>query len=95
MQVFLAVVHNMVMLVGIVYAVQFVVGLFNWRAREQNAVYRALRFLVSPVTRGVRLITPSQVADRHVPFVAFLLLFWVYVALIVWRLYLKRPELFQ
>jgi len=94
MQVFLAVVHNMVMLVGIVYMAQLAIGLFNWRARERNPVYRMLGFLASPVTRVVRIITPQQVADLHVPVVAFLLLFWLYVGLIVARLYLKRPELF-
>ena len=95
MQAFLAIVHNMVMLIGIVYLAQFIVGVFNWPARENNAVYRLFRFLLSPVTRVVRAITPAKVADRHVPLVAFALLFWLYVILIAARLYVKRPELFQ
>ena len=95
MQAFLAIVHNMVMLIGIIYFAQFIVGVFNWPARESNAVYRLFRFLLSPVTRVVRAITPAKVADRHVPVVAFALLFWLYVILIAARLYVKRPELFQ
>jgi|GEM_PF-921152 len=95
MQAFLAVVHNMVMLIGIIYVAQFVTGIFNWSGRENNPVYRLLRFLVSPVTRTVRVITPSRIADQHVPVVAFALLFWIYVLLIAARLYVKRPELFQ
>ena len=94
MTAFLAIVHNMVMLIGIVYIVQFVTGAFNWSARENNVVYRLLRFLTSPVTRAVRVITPSKIPDRQVPLVALALLFWVYLILIVARLYVKRPELF-
>ena len=95
MEAFLAVVHNMVMLVGILYLAQLLVGAFNWSAREHNVIYRLLRFLTSPVNRVVRAVTPAIIADRHVPVVAFGLLFWVYFMLIVLRLYVKRPELFQ
>ena len=95
MDVFLAVVHNMVMLIGIVYLCQLLVGIFNWPAREHNVIYCLFRFLTSPVTRAVRAITPEKIADKHVPLVAFGLLFWLYIMLIALRLYVKRPELFQ
>lgn len=95
MEAFLAVVHNMVMLIGILYLCQLLVGVFNWSARESNVVYRLFRFLTSPVTRAVRAITPDKVADKHVPVVAFALLFWLYIMLIALRLYEKRPELFH
>ena len=95
MEAFLAVVHNMVMLIGIVYLCQLLVGVFNWPARNNNVIYRLFRFLTSPVTRAVRAITPQQIADQHVPVVAFGLLFWLYIMLMALRLYVKRPELFQ
>ena len=95
MEAFLAVLHNMVMLVGILYLAQLLVGVFNWPARENNVVYRLFRFLTWPVTKVVRAITPHKVADKHVPFVAFGLLFWLYILLIALRLYERRPELFQ
>ena len=95
MEAFLAVLHNMVMLVGILYLAQLLVGVFNWPARENNVVYRLFRFLTWPVTKVVRAMTPHKVADKHVPFVAFGLLFWLYILLIALRLYEKRPELFQ
>ena len=41
--------------------------------------WRAVRFLTSPITRLTRLITPARIADRHLPVVAFLLLFWLWV----------------
>ena len=77
------------------YLAQLLVGVFNWPARENNVIYRLFRFLASPVTKAVRAITPEKIADKHVPVVAFALLFWLYVMLIVLRLYEKRPELFQ
>jgi uncharacterized protein YggT (Ycf19 family) len=95
MEAFLAIVHNMVMLIGIVYIAQFVTGIFNWPARQNNVVYRLFAFLASPVTNAVRAITPAKIADKHVPVVAFFMLFWLYVILIAVRLYVKRPELFQ
>ena len=95
MQAFLAVVHNMVMLIGSVYVAQWLVGAFNWSARETNPIYRMLRFLTSPVTRAVRVVTPAFITDKHVPIVAIGLLFWLYIALFLLRLYAKRPELFQ
>ena len=95
MEAFLAVLHNMVMLAGILYLTQGLVGGFNWPARENNVVYRLCRFLTSPVTQAVRAITPSKIADKYVPVVAFGLLFWLYIMLIALRLYEKRPELFQ
>jgi hypothetical protein len=56
-------------------------GIFvlSFGTHERNPVYRAVRFLTSPVTRVVRRLTPARVADRHVPIVAFLLLFWLWV----------------
>lgn len=94
MQIALAVLHDLVKIAGLLYAAQFLVGAFRWSAREQNPVYRLLRFLLSPVTSLVRAVTPKAVADQHVPLVAFLLLFWLYVALLVVRLYFQRPDLF-
>ena len=56
-------------------------GIFvlSFGTHERNPVYRAVRFLTSPMTRVVRRITPARVSDRHVPIVAFLLLFWLWV----------------
>lgn len=95
MEALVFVAHNMVKLIGLLYLAQLLVGAFNWSARETNVIYRFLRFLTSPVTRAVRTVTPAAISDKHVPMVAFGLLFWIYIALIALRLYAKRPELFQ
>ena len=37
--------------------------------------------ITNPVVKAVRFITPKQVVDKHVPVVAFFLLFWLWIAL--------------
>jgi hypothetical protein len=66
---------------------QFLVRVLSFGRHEENAVYRLFRFLTSPVVRATRKITPARVSDTHVPVVAFLLLFWICVAL---ALYLPK-----
>jgi len=48
--------------------------------RDQNIFYQLLRVMTRPFIAGARFITPKVVIDRHVPFVAFLLLFFVWLA---------------
>ena len=64
---------------GLLLLAQGAVYVLSFGRHEDNAVYRFIRFLTSPVTRVVRVLTPAKVADRHVPIVAFFLLFWVWV----------------
>jgi hypothetical protein len=52
---------------------QFVVDIFAWRRRHQNAVYKLFEVVGSPFTR-VRLIMPKFVLDRHIPLATFFLL---------------------
>jgi hypothetical protein len=42
--------------------------------REQNVFYRVLKTLTMPVWRAVRFIAPRFIVDRHVGYMAFLLL---------------------
>lgn len=55
--------------------------------REQNVFYRVLSTITSPVIRAVRFITPRFILDAHIPVVAFFLLFWLWVALIIAKRY--------
>ena len=57
---------------------QLMVGIFNWRAREQNLVYRLFKVVASPVVRLVRLVTPKVVLDQHIPIAAFMVLLFAY-----------------
>jgi YGGT family len=42
--------------------------------RDSNFFYQLLTILTRPFTAAARRITPAQVADQHVPLVAFFLL---------------------
>lgn len=54
--------------------------------RNTNPVYRLFQVVTRPVLAITRKISPPQVIDRHLPFVAFFLTFWVWIGLA----YLKR-----
>ena len=64
---------------------------FKARALEYfREVERSGRELVitdrgRPVVKLVRKITPRLIIDRHVPVVAFFLLFWLWLALAYWK----------
>ncbi|MCK6406009.1 MAG: hypothetical protein L6Q60_08325 [Rhodocyclaceae bacterium] len=55
-------------------------------SREKNAVYQLFRVITGPVVKAARFITPKQIVDKHVPVVAFFLLFWLWIGLA----YLRR-----
>lgn len=54
--------------------------------RADNVMYRLFVIVTAPVLKLVRMISPPQILDRHLPFVAFFLLFWLWIGLA----YLKR-----
>lgn len=58
---------------------QWVLGLLAGRKREQNLFYQLFQVMTKPVIKGARLISPRVVLDQHLPLVAFLLLFFVWV----------------
>ena len=59
---------------------QWLLGLLAGQKRETNMFYQTLGVLTKPFVKGVRLITPRVVIDRHVPLATGLLLFMVWVA---------------
>jgi len=58
---------------------QFLLGLLAGAKREKNFFYRLLQVLTKPFVKGMRLITPRAVIDRHIPLAAFVLLAMVWV----------------
>jgi len=54
--------------------------------RHNNAIYQFFLIVTRPVLKVVRKISPPQVIDKHLPFVAFFLLFWCWIGLA----YLKK-----
>ena len=58
---------------------RWVLGLLAGKRRDQNLFYQLFQVLTRPLISGARLITPRVVLDQHLPLVAFLVLFFVWV----------------
>lgn len=49
--------------------------------RHDNTIYKLFVLITSPVLKIVRRISPPQIIDKHLPFVAFFILFWCWIGL--------------
>lgn len=58
---------------------QWVLGLLAGAKKDGNLFYQILQIVGKPFVVAARFITPKQIIDRHVPFVAFLLLLFVWI----------------
>lgn len=76
---FVVVLKGLAEFAGLLLIGRGLVFVLSFGKHEANAIYRFFRFITSPITGAVRKITPSQVADRHVGFVAFILVFWIWL----------------
>ena len=54
--------------------------------RAGNIFYQILCIVTDPVIRATRWLAPRQVLDAHIPFVAVLLIAWVWLAIVFWAL---------
>jgi hypothetical protein len=52
--------------------------------RDTNLFYQVMCVVTNPLIRFARLVTPKVVIDAHVPYVAFLLVAWVWVVVVFW-----------
>ena len=52
--------------------------------RDTNLFYQVMCVVTNPVIRFTRLITPKVVIDAHIPYVAFMLVVWVWVVVVFW-----------
>jgi hypothetical protein len=68
---------------GFAYLGQGLVSVFSGANREQNVIYQVFRIVTGPVTRATRFLMPRFIPDRHIPFIAFGLLLWAWVFLII------------
>jgi uncharacterized protein YggT (Ycf19 family) len=96
--------HPALLLLGILRAIvevalfsligQGILALLAGSRRHSNGVYRLFLIITRPVLKIVRFIAPPQIIDKHLPFVAFFVLFWCWIAL-AWlkRLYCETQML--
>lgn len=62
---------------------QGIVALFAGANRHQNFVYVLFKIITSPATKVARIVSPRFIPDRHIPFVAFGLVLWIWVSCIL------------
>jgi len=61
---------------------QGLLALLAGSRRHNNFVYRLFQIITQPVIAIARWITPKKIIlDKHLPFVAFFLMFWVWILL--------------
>jgi hypothetical protein len=60
---------------------QGLLALLAGSRRHNNFVYRLFMVITQPVISLVRRITPKVILDKHLPFVAFFLMFWLWILL--------------
>ncbi len=65
---------------------QWVLGLLAGAKKDQNLFYQILQIIGRPFVAVARFLSPRVVLDRHVPLVAFLLLFFVWLAATLYRI---------
>ena len=56
------------------------------RKRMDNIFYQVLSIVTDPVLRAARFIAPRIVVDSHIPLVAFVLVAWIWLAIVFWVL---------
>lgn len=81
----LTVARTLVEVAGWALIGQGLMALIAGRRREQNLVYQIFALVARPAVRLARFVTPRVVVDAHVPFVAFILLLWLWLGLAYWR----------
>lgn len=59
---------------------QGVLWVLAGQKREQNGIYQIFKLMTSPVMKLTRLISPAVIEDRHIPWAATALVFWIWVA---------------
>jgi hypothetical protein len=86
----LRVLKALVEVVAFCYLGQAILTVFAGGTRQQNIFYRIIRVVTDPVTRATRYVMPRFMPDRHMPWIAFGVLFWLWVFIIVGILYVRR-----
>ena len=60
---------------------QGLLALLAGSRRATNPIYQLFQTITRPALRITRYITPRAIIDKHLPFVAFFLLFWLWIFL--------------
>jgi hypothetical protein len=83
-----SVLRTLVEVAGMALLGQGALALLAGKYRHDNPFYRVFQIVTRPVISAVRFVTPRVIIDAHVPFIAFFLLFWLWIALAVLKQHL-------
>ncbi len=78
---FISILRALVEVALLVLVGQGVLALLAGSRRHDNVVYKLFVLITGPVLKIVRIISPPQIIDKHLPFVAFFVLFWLWIGL--------------
>jgi len=76
-----SILRGLVEVAGLSLLGQGAVALLSGKYREQNIFFKLFQIVTKPVIKATRFITPRVIIDAHVPFLAFFILFWLWIAL--------------
>ena len=77
----LGVLRSLVEVAGLFLLGQGVLHVLAGSNREKNVIYGLFQIITSPVLRIVRTLVPRPLSDRWIPFMAFFLLFALWIGL--------------
>lgn len=76
-----SILRALVEVAGMFLLAQGILFVLAGATREKNIVYQLFRIITRPVIQMTRLVTPRVIVDKHIPFVAFFILFWLWLLL--------------
>ena len=71
-------------LAGLFLAGRGLLYLLAGRRRAENIFYQVFSILTNPLLKAARFVTPSIVMDKHIPVVAVVLVFWIWLGIVFW-----------
>jgi hypothetical protein len=81
----ITIVRTLVEVAGWALIGQGVLALLAGNTRQNNFVYQIFQIVTRPIIRAVRAISPKVIVDAHIPFIAFFLLFWIWLGLAYYK----------
>ena len=76
-----SILRALVEVAGMFLLAQGLLFLLSGATREKNIVYQLFKIITRPVIQMTRFVTPRGIVDKHIPFVAFFILFWLWLLL--------------
>lgn len=83
MALLLVILKAVIEIAALALLAQFIVGIFNWRRRQENFVYQLLAILTKPFVAVIRFVTPRVVVDQHIPLATFFVLVFAWLVVLI------------